>query len=317
MSDDHLQVLAKLRDNRMLAHDLIFRARHPQATPKFHVEMLELWYSAKPFVLTMAFRGSAKSTLAEEAIILTALFRECRNILIVGESYARACDRLRAIKREFEMNETIVAVFGEQVGETWQEQRIVLPSGVAVQAMGQGQSLRGVKHLDARPDLVFIDDLESEDTVATPEAREKLSHWFYAALLPAMDASNRRVRIAATPLDPEALAVRLSRDENWLSKTFPIEYVDENGETKAMWPERYSLDWIADERARYTRAGKSRVWAQEYECVAVDPASRIFTDDMLRCEPRVRTWRRSTRCTIPRARSRRLRRQPARLSAPG
>ena len=252
--------------------------------------MLNLWYSTAPFVLTMAFRGSAKSTLAEEAIILCALFREYRNILIIGESYARACDRLRAIKREFESNDDIRAIFGEQVGETWQEQKIVLSSGIIIQALGQGQSLRGVKHLDARPDLVFIDDLESEDTVATPEARDKLSNWVYAALLPAMDVSNRRIRIAATPLDPEALAVKLSKDDNWLSKTFPITYVDGDGLTQAMWPERYPLEWVEKEKQTYFRAGKSRVWVQEYECSAVDPASRIFTEAMVRCEPRVRTW---------------------------
>ena len=213
--EEHEEIVLKLKNNRLLAHDILFKSRHPQATPRFHVEMLNLWYSTAPFVLTMAFRGSAKSTLAEEAIILCALFREYRNILIIGESYARACDRLRAIKREFESNDDIRAIFGEQVGETWQEQKIVLSSGIIIQALGQGQSLRGVKHLDARPDLVFIDDLESEDTVATPEARDKLSNWVYAALLPAMDVSNRRIRIAATPLDPEALAVKLSKDDNW------------------------------------------------------------------------------------------------------
>jgi len=48
----------------------------------------------------------------------------------------------------------------------------VLANGACAQAFGRGQSLRGVKHLDIRPDLVFADDVEEDEHVRTPEARQ-------------------------------------------------------------------------------------------------------------------------------------------------
>jgi hypothetical protein len=42
--------------NRWLAHQVLFKKRHPDATPPFHVEMIQLWHSQAPRVLTMAFR---------------------------------------------------------------------------------------------------------------------------------------------------------------------------------------------------------------------------------------------------------------------
>ena len=66
------QTILKLGRNRELAHRVLFGHRHPQETPQFHKEVIRLWHDQNPHVLTMAFRGAAKSTLAEEAIIVMA-----------------------------------------------------------------------------------------------------------------------------------------------------------------------------------------------------------------------------------------------------
>ena len=238
----------------------------------------------------MSFRGSGKSTLAEEAIIIMACFGEFENCVILGETDKRANERLGAIRFEIETNELLQSVFGIAPGDIWQESRLVLSNGVCIQSVGSGQSLRGVKHHDKRPDLWFIDDLESEETVSTPAARTKLSDWFYAVLKLAGDVAPR-YRMAATPLDPEALAVKLTRDEGWDSSIYPVDFIAEGGDRVAQWPDRFSLKWIDAERAEFQRAGKSRTWVQEMMCQAVDPATRVFNENMFRFEPgRVRTF---------------------------
>lgn len=283
------QLIEKLARNPRLAHATFFGHRHPHANPPFHDEIIELWHGPDEKVLVEAFRGAAKSTRAEEAIVIMAALRQFRNAIVLGETFDRAVDRLKAIKHEIENNEFIAELFGSLVGDTWTESRIVLSNGVCIQAVGQGQSLRGVKHLDARPDMAFADDIENEDSVLTPEARQKVISWLYSVVLPALDPK-RRIRINGTPLNPESLIVRLSKDRSWVSRRYPIKYRDENGEWRPTWGERFPLATIDELEEEYTRLGLTTNFRQEYMCEAEDPAVKAFTADMFRVEPTVRTW---------------------------
>ena len=284
------EVVLKLARDPLLAHEMLFSHRHPDEIPAFHEEIIRDWHGPSRSVLTMAFRGAAKSTLAEEAIIIEACLRRFRNFLIIGENYDRACDRLRSVKREFENNELITGLFGGMVGPIWHEAKIELSNGVVIQAAGQGQAVRGTKHIDLRPDFLFVDDLESQESVATPDARRKLSSWVFSDLFPALDPHAVR-RVAATPLDPEAWAVSLLGSEDWVSNTYPIEYVDEEGARRASWPSRFPLEWIDRQKAEHVRAGKTLEWEQEYMCRSIDPETRLFRHGMFRFKPDIeRTW---------------------------
>src|SRR5215831_14219993 len=150
-SNDRETTIAEMMRHPWMAHVALFKHRHPAPTPRFHIEIVKLWHSAIPNVLIQAFRGAAKSTLAEEAILVQALLRKFHNAIILGETYERAVERLRSIKHEIETNNLIEQLFGNQVGPVWSEAKIVLNNGAIIQAFGRGQSLRGSKHLDFRP----------------------------------------------------------------------------------------------------------------------------------------------------------------------
>lgn len=289
---DRIEILRSLSANRRLAHSFLFSHRHPEATPPFHGEIIDLWHSPLEKILIMAMRGGAKSTLSEECITISALFKEFNYALVLGNSEDRAIQRLAAIKYELEFNEKIISIFGQQVGSTWQEKAIVLKNGTAIHAYGRGQSLRGAKHLDARPDTVFVDDLEDDESVATPEQRLKTKRWFLSALIPAMNPKNRRLRVVGTPLDPEALLPTLSKEPDWATRVYPARYIDQDtGELRALWPERFSLDMLEAEERSYTRLGERQKFVQEYLCQASDPDSKAFTSDMFVVDPALRrTW---------------------------
>lgn len=289
--DPKHEIITKLAANPELAHSFLFAHRHPQKTPTFHKELINLWHSPALKVLFMAFRGGAKSTLAEEAITIAALFQRFKFGLVIGNSETRAVERLAAIKHEIEFNDKIQTVFGDQVGATWQDAKCVLANGTAIHAYGRGQSLRGAKHLEARPDIVFLDDLEDDESVKTPEQRLKTLQWFVSVLIPAMDP-NYRMRVAGTPLDPESLLMQLSRAQDWVTRIYPIRYIDqETGKPKATWPERFSLDWVDTKEREYAGLGASQQFMQEYMCEASDPASKPFTADMIKIDSSLmRTW---------------------------
>ena len=287
--DSRETLILKFAGDRVIAHQSLFAHRRSDATPPFHDELTELWHSPAPKVLTLAFRGGGKSTLAEEALVLAAAMKLVRNVLIIGSNSDRANDRLRAIKHEVETNGLLAELYGDLRGPVWNEGRIVLANGVCIQAFGRGQALRGVKHHDARPDFCFVDDVEEEEHVRSPEARQETLRWFMTELIPALD-NYARLRVAATPLDRGALPMVLARQPGWNTKVYPIEYKDQQGERRATWPARYPLEWIDAKRSEFEALGMAHAYAQEYMCEPEDPASRVFLPSMIQIVPRVRVW---------------------------
>lgn len=278
-------------DDPVYAHERLFRRRHPDATPPFHTEMIRAFHShAIPRLLAMAFRGGAKSTVAEETIALQALLQNFRNCVILCENQDRAIDRLAAIKYELTTNEDIQGVFGDVVGETWGVAKIILRNGVVLQAFGRGQEVRGMKHLDMRPDFLFCDDLESKEHVRNPDARHETKRWFFSEVLPACD-TRVRVRMAATPLDREALPMVLRKEKKWTTLVYPIKYRDaDTGEWRATWESRFPLRRVNELEKELADQGLSHDFAREYMCEPEDPAKKIFVEGMFHVVPRVHVW---------------------------
>lgn len=287
--DTQEELIYRLGVDHRLAHQALFPHRHPDATPDFHFEIIDDLHGPSTRVLELAFRGAGKSTIAEEYIAIDACYQRFRNFIIVGESETRAVERLSAIKHELDFNEHINTLFGNLHGPTWHETKVVLTNGVVIQAFGRGQSLRGTKHDDVRPDGCLIDDIEDEESVNSPDGRDKTQRWLMRTLLPAL-APRAKVRMLANMLDPDCLAVRLRKTGMWVVREYPWEYIAPDGERKATWGSRFSLTHIDQTRKEYESGGMLNEYMQEYMVQAVDPSTRVFTSGLIKVEPQVRTW---------------------------
>lgn len=289
--DDRSDWLRKFATDRVLAHAVLFRHRHPDATPHFHHDLIRAWHARELMrILTMAFREAGKSTIAEEAITIMAGLQAFRNCVILGENEERACDRLLAIKHELTTNEFFMSLFGQLQGHVWGVSKVILANNIIIQALGRGQEVRGMKHLDIRPDLLFCDDIEGKEHVRSPEARHETRRWFFADVLPACD-KNVRVRVQATPLDRDALPMTLRTSTGWTAFVYPIKYRSEkDGEWKPTWGSRYPLPWIDGKEKEMQSVGLHDDFMREYMCEAEDPTRKVFTEAMFKVEPRVHTW---------------------------
>lgn len=288
------EIITLLRDDPWQAHTFLFKHRHQIdgkviAPAEFHEELVADFWSDDRYTVRMAFRGSGKSTLGEEDIALAACFVQYHNIVIIGASETRAAERLAAVSYELMHNELLLEVFGEQKSDRWTQTRIVTKRQVCVQAIGRDQDIRGIKFLDYRPDLVFVDDFEDKDLVSSPEGRAKTLRWFLAELLPAC-APNRRIRVRATPMDAESVPMRLWKESRWPTRTYPIEYKDETGARIASWPALYPLQWIDRERRNYESVGELGIWEREFMCEAISMSDSPFRAETMRIVPREKTW---------------------------
>ena len=110
-------------------------------------------------------RGGAKSTLGTLAYPLRAAL-EGREpyIWIVSDTQHQACAHLENIKAELLDNPRLAADYPDAVGRgpVWRAGAIVLRNGVAIEAFGTGQRIRGRRRRAHRPTLIVCDDLQND-----------------------------------------------------------------------------------------------------------------------------------------------------------
>jgi hypothetical protein len=253
---------------------------------------MDLWTAGVQHALIMAFRGAGKSTIGEEHITLAACYRRFTNCLILADTWTRAVEHLQKIRNEFETNPLIETLFGSLVGSTWTDEKLVLANGIVIQALGRGQSLRGTKHLDWRPDYVFIDDVEDVDSTQDMAQINKTMRWLMSEVIPAL-APGYRLRMNGTPLHPHSVLMQLSRDPAWLKRVYPIEYRSPEGERLPAWPARFPLVDVDRMSEMYARRGMTREFMQEFMCEAEDVAAKPFAATTFKVEPIIKTWQNS------------------------
>lgn len=292
MSDDRIRILEAFLEDPVLCHSILFEHRHPQITPLFHKEIIRRWWSKEPRVGEMAFRGAAKSTIAEEALTAMAGLNFYKYALIVGNSETRAVERLSSVKHEMTTNPRYTEVFGELQGPVWNDAEVLLTNGVMIRAIGARQSLRGAKHWDQRPDMLFVDDLEDEENVSTKEQRDKLFRWFWRSLIPACEP-DARIRVAGTPLHPESLLERLRKESGWPFPVYPIVVpaVSEPSQwVHSNWPDRYPIARIREIRDGFAKVGDLEGFVQEYLCQSEEQALKTFQPRHIIKAPHIPDW---------------------------
>jgi hypothetical protein len=114
MSTSQQAMLKAISEDRALGSAVLFNHRHTFPTPAFHVEIMDLWRCDAELVLIEAFRDAAKSTLSEEFLTMEGAFGNFFYCLLIGETYAKACQRLEAIAYEAMTNVKLHQLFGRE-----------------------------------------------------------------------------------------------------------------------------------------------------------------------------------------------------------
>ena len=264
---------------------MLFNHRHRQASPTFHISIMDMWSSADEFVCIEAFREGAKTTLSEEFLLMEAAFKNFQYCLVFGETYTKACQRIAAMKHEILTNSKLSAMFGNLKGTVWAENKILLTNGVLLEAHGWEEEIRGFKHNDMRPDRAYLDDIENIENTRDTSAVDKNWKKIHLQLMPAMDKEFGKIRMTGTPLADDCLLSRAQASSSWVCAKFPICDRDiDDPEAQSLWETRYPIKWIREKRDQYAKEGMLREFMQEYMLVAAGAQGKPFTEDMLRFE---------------------------------
>ena len=269
MALDRTELLRRMSEDRALALDMLFSAKHEDNTPAIHLKIVEAWRSVHERVLIEGFRGSAKTTKAQEFICVEACYANFPFGLLVGETWDKACEKLENIKFALKSNKMILAMFGSLLGKGAVDKvdSIVLTNGVRIDAYGKGQSPRGRLHHDARPTFAMLDDIENKlnGDVASKEAVDATVSWLYAEVIPALDPKRGRIRVNCTPEGIDCLPVRLRSDDSWKRLYFPVCLGEpEDPDAQPLWAERFPMGWIRKQKTLFEKQGLADDFDREY-----------------------------------------------------
>ena len=284
------QLFRRILNNPWFAHSHLFAHRHSEkSSPAHQAAVLAIWHP-DPHLNLEAFRGFGKSTLLEETVLTRCGMRLHHNFVIFGASERRAVERLDAVKTEIVTNELLTGLFGPLKGDIWQETKIVLSNGCAIQAMGRDQSLAGIKFRDWRPDGILVDDLEDPEEQRNDSERAQTWNWFLRSMIPSLDRPMQTwIRVLGTRRGSGSLPERLE-NAGWRTVKFPIEHLDKDGSRRATWDcSKFSLAKIDELRELYR--GDLHTFEQEYMCRASSERAQLFKREQVRYRPELRpSW---------------------------
>lgn len=151
---------------------------------QFHRELYTILLTER-FAAIAAPREHAKSTVVSVIFVLYCICYKLRRfIVLIGDNQPNAALQLAAVKEELESNAKLREDFGDLIGDKkWDVNDCRTSTGISLVARGAGQSMRGLRYRQYRPDLIICDDLENEEDVDNPETREKLMKWFKGTVM--------------------------------------------------------------------------------------------------------------------------------------
>ena len=234
--------------------------------------------SDNPRKVIIAPRDVGKTTIDNLLVPAHAmLFGEKRYIVPVGATAATAEEQSENLKERLLNNEEVNSLFEIQKHpQTFSKSNwIVNVNGqqVNVRPKGAGQKLRGMKWGSYRPDLIIVDDLEDEESVANEERRKNLKQWFYGALMGCVD--KRRgwdIIVIGTLLHEDSLLANLVEDPSWDSIVLDI--CDDDLVSK--FPNALSTEKLRDLYKVYKDGGQLDVFAREYRSNPISTEDALF-----------------------------------------
>ena len=281
---EELRALQKLRNNMALFGRYCFPTALRKQTPPFHHEV----YSAladddEKRVLIAAPRGTAKSTVTTLIYPLWRLaFKRSDEdlfIVIISESQAQSINFLSRIKYHLTHSDNFRKTFGDMGPNTasrWTHTDVVLANGTRIIAVGTGQRVRGFIEGDTRPNLIVVDDFESELNAFTPEARAKNRKWMTEAVIPSL-SDDGKICMIGTVISEDCFLYWAKESETWRVLWYSIWDDDE----KSIWPERFPKSRILGIKKEFESVGNLNGFYQEYMNIAQSPDNAPFKPEWI------------------------------------
>jgi predicted phage terminase large subunit-like protein len=194
------------------------------------------WYEVRAWSRELA--KSSRSMMEDLYLLLTS---KKRYKLLVSNSYDNACRLLMPYLLNLESNNRIVNDYGiqERPG-SWTEGDFTTRSGFSIRALGAGQSPRGTRKNEQRPDIIEFDDFDTDEECRNPDIIDKKFKWVNEAVIPTKSISTPTlIRWNGNVIAEDCCIVRSMEFADHVDR---VNIRDAQG--KSTWPEKNTEEKI-------------------------------------------------------------------------
>lgn len=227
-------------------------------------------------------REHAKSVHINVIIpLLLYAHKELDGMILGGKSERTASRLLGDIQAELLSNERYKSDFGVQVKKgDWAEGDFELDDGTFFIAVGRGQSPRGLRKREKRPNYASVDDIDDDILVKNEKRVDEVVDWILEALYGALSIKGARLIMAGNRIHKKSVLAKIvgdvdkgdaKREGIYHSKVNAIE----NG--RPAWHQRYTLEELM-QRIRVT--GYRRSQKEYFNNPIVE--GKIFKNDWIK-----------------------------------
>ncbi len=252
----------------------------------FHYKWSDMLLNGKENEAIEGFRESAKTQYVLRSFPLYALTFPCVSrdyIVIIKNNQQQARNKLKEIETEYLTNPVIkgnLVRVREQSGDVFSVD-VMNETGeiinIRIEAYGKGASIRGLANIDRRPKIVIIDDPQDVEDVRSDTVQDNDWNWFLSDVI--FLGQYTRIFIIANNLGERCIIERIfanAKELNFRTHRVPIMEADSN---TTNWPEKYTPEFVENEKQGYINMGKLDIWLRERMCVAVNEETRIFKEE--------------------------------------
>ena len=193
------------------------------------------------FYLTLVGHSGPPRIISNDSIVpvkgtIPARYRK-RCVLLISNSLDNATRLLMPYRANFEYNKRIIQDYGPQeCTGSWQESEFITQTGIAFRALGAGQSPRGTKNEEVRPDIILFDDVDTDADCLNPLIVAKKWRWIEEAAIGTRSISKATTIIfCGNRIAADCCVDRASRHADHVDE---VNIRDPDGHSS--WPEKNS-----------------------------------------------------------------------------
>lgn len=206
-------------------------------------------------------REHAKSVFADVFIPMFLKARgELDGMILGSATQDKAKDLISDIQAELMDNRRYIEDFGNQkcLG-SWQDGHFKTADGIGFWGFGRGQSPRGTREAERRPNYGVIDDIDDDEIVKNQQRVLQAVDWVLGSFFGALSIKGARLVIAGNRIHKQSILAHLvgdidpddpKRERITHIKVFAIEDSKHRKASAAngqpAWKERYTLDELVD-----------------------------------------------------------------------
>ncbi len=187
-------------------------------------------------------RGHAKST---HMGLFIPLWLHCQRqpdihcLVLAGKSQDSAIQLLGDLQAELQYNKRYAHDFGQQYNAgAWTDGSFVTLDGTSFNAIGRGQSPRGLRERQYRPDYIICDDIDDDELSRNPDRVRQATEWVREALMGTFGAEDGRFIMVGNLISKCSILANISQTPG--ATVSRINAINDKGQPS--WPEYWTLE---------------------------------------------------------------------------